>query len=335
MGSVHMPPLRPPLVPMLAKAADRLPAATALAGGAAYEPKWDGYRSVLFVDPDGVVVQSRRGKDITASFPDVADAAADQLPVGTVIDGELVVLGDGGTLDFAALQRRIVAPRRGRQIAVGQPASFVAFDLLAADGVDLRDRTFRERRHQLVDVMADSRPPLQLTPQTLDVEVARGWLRDYAQTPVGLEGVVVKGLGQPYRGGSRGWLKVRVRETVEVIVGAVTGTLRAPERLVLGMYDDTGELVVAGGTSSLSTRQRKNVVPWLRAPTTPHPWPAELPQGRMGHFGGGLVEVTLAEPLVVEVDADQSLQNGRWRHVTRFVRTRPDLSPAEASAPGR
>lgn len=320
---------------MLARAVDRLPEPGALRGGAAYEPKWDGYRALLFVGPDAVVVQSRRGKDITASFPEVADAAAEQMPDGSVLDGELVVLGDDGKLDFTALQRRIVAPRRGREKAAEQPASFVAFDLLAAGDIDLREKPFAERRRQLQQLMARSRPPLQLTPQTVDVDVAHDWMRDYAAAPVGLEGVVVKALDQPYRGGSRGWLKVRVRDTVEVIVGAVTGTMNAPERLVLGTYDDTGELAVVGGTSTLSARQRKHLVPSLRAPAAPHPWPKEIPQGRMGHFGGGLVAVTLVEPLVVEVNADQSLQNGRWRHVTRFVRARPDLSPAEASGPGR
>lgn len=123
--------LKPPLEPMLARPVDRLPAPEALHGGAAYEPKWGGYRTVLFVDTDGVVVQSRRGKDITASFPEIAAAAGSQLPRGTVLDGELVVLG-AGSLDFTALQRRIVSPRRGQQLAAEQPASFVAFDLLAA-----------------------------------------------------------------------------------------------------------------------------------------------------------------------------------------------------------
>jgi ATP-dependent DNA ligase len=174
---------------------------------------------------------------------------------------------------------------------------------------------------------------LQLTPQTRDYALASRWLADYAGSSVGLEGVVVKGLADPYLSGRREWLKVRVRDTVEVVVGAVTGGLDAPERLVLGLYDDAGELVVAGGTTALSARQREELGGLLREPSTPHPWPTELPQGRMGHFGGGKLEVSLVEPFVVEVNADRSFEYGKWRHVTRFVRARPDLDPRETAGP--
>ena len=323
--------LRPPVEPMLAQAVTRLPEPGALHGGAAYEPKYDGYRALLFVDASGVVVQSRRGKDISESFPEIA-AAAGLLPRGTVLDGELVVLVDG-VLDFAALQRRLVSSRRARQLASDQPAHYVAFDLLAADGEDIRGQPFAARRRTLEGVLSGAAGRLQLTPQTNDPEVAAGWLEQYAAASVGVEGVVVKGLADRYQSGHRGWVKVRVRETVEVIVGAVTGTLVTPDRLVLGLYDAAGQLSVAGGTAPLSPRQRAQLTVLLQPPRVPHPWPTELPQGRMGHFGGGRLEVALVEPFVVEVSADRSFEFGRWRHVTRFVRARPDLAPSEVTGP--
>ena len=133
--------------------------------------------------------------------------------------------------------------------------------------------------------------------------------------------------------GRRGWLKYRIRDTHEVIIAAVTGTLGTPDRLVLGLYDPAGELVVAGRTVALKARQVAQVRPLLRPPQGRHPWPTELPVGRMGVFGGGTVSVTPVEPFVVEVAADQNFDYGRWRHLARFVRPRPDLSTAETSGP--
>ena len=180
--------------------------------------------------------------------------------------------------------------------------------------------------------MAASPRPLQLVPQTGDIAVARQWLAQYSRAAVGLEGVVIKATREPYRSGRRGWQKLRVRNTHDVLLGAVTGTLDHPERLVLGRYDDHGELVVVGGTTELSTRQAADLVPWLKQPRSTHPWPSELPAGRMGRFGGGTVAVTLVQPIVIEVSADQSFEHGKWRHLTRYVRPRPDLLPSEVPA---
>jgi ATP-dependent DNA ligase len=325
--------MKPPVDPMLAQPVSRLPRPGALRGGAAYEPKYDGYRALIFVEGDRIFVQSRRGKDITGSFPEIASAAAEQLPTGTVVDGELVVLVDG-VLDFAALQRRLVTARRARTLAVDLPAHFVAFDLLAADGEDIRALPFRERRAALEALPLPASGTLLLVPQTRDAAEAERWLEQYADASVGLEGIVAKGLADSYESGRRGWQKVRVRDTVDVIVAAVTGALEAPDRLILGLRDESGTLVVAGGTAPLSRRQREEVLPLLKEPGSPHPWPRELPQGRMGHFGGGKVEVTLVEPFVAEVSADRSFEHGKWRHVTRFVRTRPDLQPGDLAHPG-
>jgi len=159
-------------------------------------------------------------------------------------------------------------------------------------------------------------------------------MQAYAAAAVGLEGVVVKGLASRYEPGWRGWLKVRVRHTAEAIVGAVTGSLAEPERLLLGYHDDTGALIVAGSTSPLSPRQRTTITPLLRAPRGPHPWPTEMPTGRLGHYGRDHVTVELNDLiLVVEVSADNAYEHGRWRHLTRFVRVRPDLTADEVAPP--
>jgi ATP-dependent DNA ligase len=322
--------LRPPIKPMLARAVDELPYATGLSGGCAYEPKLDGYRALLFVSETGCVVQSRRGKNITASFPDISAAATAQLPTETIIDGELAILGADGRMEFSALQRRLAATRTAATLASSQPASFVAFDALWAPCVgDLRDRGFAERRSVLERLLADSRPPLQLSPQTTDYDVAAEWMRQYAAAPVGLEGVVAKGLADPYRSDHRGWLKVRVRDTTEAIVGAVTGTLTAPDRLILGRLDDAGALQIVGTTAPLRPRQQAAVGPLLRPPPDDtHPWPTEIPAGRYG--SKDRITVQLVEPtLVVEIAADNAYDHGRWRHLTRFIRVRSDLTPEQ------
>ena len=313
---------------MLAAPVDRLPESRALPGGCAYEPKFDGYRALIYVDEDGqLLIQSRRGAVITHAFPDIADAVSEQLPPASVLDGELVVLGQSGVLEFEALQRRLGAGRQlARRLALAQPASFVAFDVLTHRGKDQRSSPFSSRRRLLERVMADCRPPLQLTPQTTATDVARRWVEQYTTTAVGLEGVVAKGLDQRYEPGRRGWLKYRVRNTHEVVLGAVTGNFASPGRLVLGRYDAEGKLVVVGGTGDLKPAQARMLNGLLTEPSNGHPWPTELPAGRMGHFGGGPLPVTLVEPLVVEVSADQSFEHHKWRHIVRFVRPRPDLT---------
>lgn len=311
--------------PMLARAVQRLPDPAGWPGGIAYEPKFDGYRALLFVDDGTCRVQSRRGHDITDAFADIASAAVEQLPDGVVVDGELVVWGDDA-LEFAELQRRLASRKR----LARKPASFVAFDVLAVSGSDVRAWAFRQRRDALELLLLGSAPPLELAPQTYEKQDAEQWLRDYADSAVGIEGLIIKGLDSPYVSGRRGWLKLRIRDTVEAIVGA---SMEAPGRLVLGLYRD-GDLEVVGGTGELNIQQQKALEPLL-APAGPgHPWPDELSEGRLGHYGKSRVPITKVEPsLVVEVSADSAFDHGRWRHVTTFVRPRPDLSPAEAAPP--
>jgi ATP-dependent DNA ligase len=320
---------------MLAKPVEQLPPANALPGGCLYEPKWDGYRALIRVDEDDARIRSRHGVDLTPAFPDIATAAAQQLHPGTLLDGELVIWDpETQQLDFTALHRRLASPARAARSALQQPASFVAFDILLDGGIALAGRPLRDRRRTLERLVPLLAPPLQVTPATRDQGVADAWLRDYTSADVGIEGLVIKALAQPYRPGTRAWLKLRARSSTEAIVGAVTGTLTRPDRLILGLTDTTGRLIVAGGTAPLNPAQAEQVSTCLRPASDNHPWPPELPAGRTGSFGGGRrLAVTLVEPsLVVEIHADTAFEHDRWRHLTRFIRTRPELHPGDLSA---
>lgn len=322
---------------MLARPVEELPGPGEFPGGCLFEPKWDGFRGVLHVRSDVAGepvcrVQSRRGSDLSGAFPDIAAAAAAQLPAGTVVDGELVIW-TADRLDFAALQRRMTALSRAARLASGLPATFLVFDVLAYNGNDWREKPLRERR-RLLDDLRGLAPPLQVSPATEDRGLAAEWLRSYHEADVGIEGLVIKGLGDSYQPGRRGWLKLRTRHSADAVVGAVTGTLTRPERLILGLYDATGALLIAGGTAPLTPLQQRQLASFLQpAAQGQHPWPADLPIGRTGPFGGGQhLPVVLVRPtLVVEVSADTAFEYGRWRHLVRYLRVRPDLDPAETT----
>lgn len=313
--------LRGPVRVMLARAAEQVPGPGELRGGAVYEPKWDGYRLVLVHDSCGVTAWSRQGKDLSARFPDVAAAATTRLPVGSVIDGEVVIWHEG-RLSFDALQSRLTASASQLVARVSAlPASYLAFDVLAAGGEDLRGWPWRERRAAL-EALAPWRPPLQLSPATTSREEALGWFEDWRAA--GVEGLVAKGAESQYEPGGRRWVKVKSRHTQEVVIGAVIGPLNAPEAIVCGLRRD-GELVEAGRSTPLTSAQSRSLAQLLRQPRTPHPWPEHI---GAGHFGGGKVAITRVEPLLVaEVSADAALTDGRFRHPVRFVRHRPDLDP--------
>jgi ATP-dependent DNA ligase len=158
-------------------------------------------------------------------------------------------------------------------------------------------------------------------------------LSRYAAAGVGIEGIVAKGLGQRYRGGAREWLKYRYRDSVDVIVGAVTGSLRHPDRLVLSLYRD-GDLHVVGGTSALSAAQQAMLAPLLVDVGDDHPWPAVIGGGHVGYWGGKDIDIVRVRPdVVAEVAADTAFEHGRWRHVTTFIRPRPDLRPSDTNWP--
>jgi ATP-dependent DNA ligase len=306
----------------LAKPVAAIPAANALPGGCLYEPKWDGYRLVVVRSGSSTRVWSKQGRDLSDRFPDVVAAAIAQVPAGTVLDGE-VVIWNGSRLDFGLLQQRMVtAPGRIAALAAAHPASYVAFDLLAAGGTDLRAWKLAGRRAALEDLAGRWAPPMQLTPVTSDLAEARTWFHDYR--PAGIEGLVAKGAATRYAAGRREWLKVKSWETTEVVAGGVIGPIGAPSQLVAGRYRN-GELVVVGRTSPLNPRQSAELAAVLRPAGPDHPWPERIGTGA---FGGGKLSVALTrvEPsAVVEVSADAALQAGVFRHPLRFVRVRPDL----------
>jgi ATP-dependent DNA ligase len=309
----------------LARAVEQLPGEHGMPGGSRYELKWDGFRAGAVCHDGQVRLWSRNGKDFTTKFPDVQKALARQVEVDCVLDGELVVW-NGERLDFDALQQRMVntvATVRTR-LAPTQPASFIVFDVLAVDSVDIRPMRWTSRRRRLESIAENWQPPLQLSPATNDPAEAREWLEAFKAA--GVEGLVVKGASTRYHPGRREWVKVKERDTVEAIVGAVTGTLERPEVLVVGRYRGK-ELEVVGRTVKLSDEQSAAIGRLLKPGGARHPWPDEIST----HWGRGsktpMVKVRPA--VVVEVAADAALQAGHYRHPLRLVRHRSDLEPAD------
>ena len=326
-GLPGLPPeLAGPVAVQLAKPVASIPAANALSGGCLYEPKWDGYRLVVVRTGSSTRVWSKQGRDLTDRFPDVVAAARAQVPAGTVLDGE-VVIWNGSRLDFGLLQRRMItAPGRIGPVAAAHPASYVAFDLLAAGGTDLRGQRLRRRRARLEELAERWAPPMQLSPSTTDPAEARRWFEDFR--PAGVEVLVAKGAGTRYAPGRREWLKVKSWESTAVLAGGVIGPIERPSQLVAGRYRD-GELVVVGRTSPLTPAQSAELAAVLTPAGAAHPWPERIGTGA---FGGGKLSVALTrvEPTaVVEVSADAALQAGVFRHPLRFVRVRPDLEPGD------
>jgi ATP-dependent DNA ligase len=319
---------------MLCRSVGHLPTAAELPGPASWEPKWDGFRAIVGVDTSGrVQIRSRTGTDLVPAFPDIATAVRQQLPPGTLVDGELVVW-DGARLDFSQLLRRLAGPGRAPALARARPASLILFDLLQLRGSDLAAEPLRTRRRRLESLIADLAPPLQVTPATRDREVAAQWFHDYAAADVGIEGLVIKPLAHRYKPGLRGWLKLRAYSSTEVLVGGVIGRLAAPERLILGQPAADGQLLVAGSTTPLSPAHRLEIAGYLQSITSTHPWPPDV-SSRAGSWGSASRRpVTRVEPtLVVEVETDSTYQYGRFRHVTRLLRLRPDLSAQDLAAP--
>lgn len=316
---------------MLAEARRQLPPADALPGGIVAEQKPDGFRAIVFARSDLVMVQSRQGTDLTPAFPDIARAAG-AFGEDLVLDGELVVPREG-RLDFAELQRR--SRRRGRsaeQAAVECPAYLITFDVLESAGTSLMPLPYRDRRARLETLFATGvlGAPFTLCPATTDRATAQDWL-DPAWGSAGIEGVVIKGLGQPYLPGKRSWIKVRSQVTAEALIGGVTGSLAAPLTLLLGRYDDSGDLRLVARTTPLATGTRRGLAQRLAPATPEHPW-----AGRRFSVGWGTrgeLEYHPVEPeLVAEFVADTVVDAGRYRHPVRFVRIRDDLTAADVPA---
>src|SRR5689334_20292267 len=253
-------PVNPPLSPMLAKSAKGIPDPAKYDDGLLYEPKWDGFRCIVFRDGDEVELGSRNERPLTRYFPELLDPLREQLPARCVLDGEVVIATAGG-LDFEALLQRIhPAATRINLLAKETPASFVAFDILAEGDEDLRPSPQVERRRRLEAALRHARPPLHLTPCTTDRSVAAEWFDAFEGA--GLDGVVAKPAQLPYREGERVMLKVKHERTADCVVagfrwhksGGVIGSL------LLGLYDDAGSLHHVGVTASFAMAQRKALV---------------------------------------------------------------------------
>ncbi|MCM2431072.1 ATP-dependent DNA ligase [Streptomyces sp. RKAG337] len=326
--------LHPPVEPMLAQPAEALPRPEVIARGAVMEPKWDGYRMLLFTgvaDADGVrsvQLQSRRGAPLQRRFPDLV-RAAEALPDALVLDGELVVW-EQGRVSFEALHQRATAARGAvAGLADRMPAHYVVFDVLQAGGRHLVPLAYRERRKVLEELFAQHRlePPWTLCPVTADLDQARQWMEQW--TRVGVEGVVIKNLDQPYLPGDRGWRKVKYRSSQEAVIAAVTGSLGRPGTVLLGRYDAAGRLHRVGRSTTLTAAASRSLAASLTPASSDHPWAGRTFSAGWGR-GERMLDVELVAPaLVAEVSADTAVDGGRWRHPVRFQRVRADMAPAD------
>ncbi|MFF9870205.1 ATP-dependent DNA ligase [Streptomyces sp. NPDC013953] len=324
--------LRPPVEPMLAQARETVPGPGVLPGALAFEAKFDGYRCLMFTPahPGGpVLLQSRRGSLIERHFPDLVRAAND-LPPGLVLDGELVVW-HRERFSFETLQRRAAAGGRSvEQLAAAFPAHYIAFDCLQAGGEELLAEPYARRRAVLEELFTGHglTAPWTLCPMTTDPALAQEWLTSWTDVP-GVEGLVIKGLAQRYLPGARGWFKVRRRNTTEAVIGGITGSLRRPQLLILGRYDDDGRLRPVGRTVPLRPDAARQVADHLRPASPDHPWTGARFSSAWGSREA--LDVTPVVPdLVAEVDADTSIdRGGAWRHPLRFARLRLDTAAAD------
>ncbi len=328
---MHLP-VMPPVKPMLAKPVPDVPQ-----GDYLYEPKWDGFRCVIFRDGDDVELGSRNEKPLTRYFPEVVAASRLSLPPRCVVDGEIVIVTGSG-LDFEALLQRIhPADSRVRLLAQQTPASFVAFDLLALDDELLTGLPFRERRRLLVDALASARPPVFLTPATQDTDLARQWFAHFEGA--GLDGVVAKPREGTYEQDKRVMLKIKHARTADCVVagyrlhksGPVVGSL------ILGLYDDAGSLQHVGVAASFPMARRASLIeelaPYLLPEGAAHPWLGATPSDRRPggeasrwNQGKDLSFVALRPELVAEVAYDH-MEGARFRHTAQWRSWRPDRDP--------
>jgi ATP-dependent DNA ligase len=343
-----MPPVRlpfaPPLEPMLSHSADTLPTGE----GWQFEPKWDGFRTVVFRDGDEVVLQSRDTRPMNRYFPELVAPLQAALPERCIVDGEVVIVGEQG-LDFEALLLRIhPAESRVKMLAVGSPASFVVWDLLAIGDEDLRETPLAQRRERLEQVLSDVAPPVHLSPATRDRALAEDWFRRFEGA--GLDGVMAKRLDEPYKPGERTMIKVKHTRTADCVVAGFRWHKNGPGTLLgsllLGLYDERGTLHHVGVAAAFTTAMRKQLVAEL-APLRDnalanHPWrewadahadamaKGQRVPGATSRWNRGkdLSWEPLRPERVCEVAYDH-MQGNRFRHAAQFVRWRPDKPPED------
>jgi ATP-dependent DNA ligase len=308
-------PLNPPVKPQLARPAKELPTGN----GWRYEPKWDGFRTIVFRDGDDVRLQSRNGRPMNRYFPDVVEQVLALPHERLVLDGEMIVVVDG-IQEFDLLSQRIhPAASRVEMLSKTTPAGFVAFDLLAVGDEVLMDLPYVERRERLASVIAD---PVQLTPCTEDADKAQVWFTGRS------EGVIAKEADAPYRPGERtGMLKIKRVRTADTVVmafrfGKEEGTVGS---LILGLYDDSGELHVVGHTSGFTAKQKRELIDKLEPYRTYERGSGEPSRWKSDEE---LVWEGLRPELVVEVAFDH-ITGQRIRHGAKFLRWREDKEPRE------
>lgn len=328
----------PPVKPMLAKPAPSIPE------GRLYEPKWDGFRSIVFRDGDEVEIGSRNEKPMTRYFPEVVEAVRTHFPPRAVVDGEIVV-ASGNALDFEALQQRIhPAASRVTLLSTQTPASFVAFDLLALGDDDLTARPFAERRALLEEAFAGVAPPVHLTPVTDDTGTARRWFEKFEGA--GLDGLIAKDPAGTYQPDRRVMTKVKHERTADCVVAGYRVHKSGPDAvgsLLLGLHDARGVLVSVGVVGAFPMARRRELMTELQPLVTgfdDHPWawaqqlagertPRKSETSRW-NAGKDLSFVPLRPERVVEVRYDY-MEGERFRHTTQFVRWRPDRDPASCT----
>jgi ATP-dependent DNA ligase len=318
---------------MLAKAADQIPTGEAWL----YEPKWDGFRALVFYDGASVYLQSRDLKPLGRYFPELETQLPEALPGPMILDGEIVIARNEA-LDFEALQMRIhPAESRVRMLSEKTPASFVAFDLLALGEADWRSMPFGERHERLAETLAKVEAPIYVTPSTPDPVMAQDWFERFEGA--GLDGVIAKRLDEPYRPGQRSLVKIKHLRTVDCVVGGFRWNRgeegRAVGSLLLGLYDDKGVFHHVGHTSSFKAQEKRDLVSFLqphvseddsygfgqgRTPGAPSRWTGDR----------DMTWMRLRPELVCEVTFDY-LQGNRFRHAATFRHWRHDKPARECN----
>jgi ATP-dependent DNA ligase len=338
-------PVNPPVLPMLAKRADQLPTS----GDWVFEPKWDGFRALVFRDGDEILIQSRDAKPLNRYFPELLAPLQSELPPRCVLDGEIVIVKDEG-LDFDALQLRLhPAAKRVKLLSEQTPASIVFFDLLCEDNLDLRGEAFEKRRRRLESLLASAKPPVHLTPATTDFDVATDWFRRFEGA--GLDGVMAKPAGGVYEPDKRAMVKVKHERDCDCVVAGFRwhrkGDHDAVGSLLLGLYDDHGVLHHVGVCGSFTEARRRELVdflaPYRENALAGHPWknwaapdaagaPGQRMPGGQSRWSQGkdLSWEPLRSELVAEVAYDH-MQGDRFRHIAQFRRWRSDKQPRDCT----
>lgn len=334
-------PIEPPVDPMLARNTARIPTGD----GWLFEPKWDGYRCLVFRDGDDLYLQSRSKKPLARYFPELLDPLRAMLPERCVLDGEVVVEVDG-VLDFDALGQRIhPADSRVEMLSEQTPADYIAFDVLAIGDEDLRSTPFGQRRERLESLLRGAAPPLHLTPATPDREHAQDWFDRFEGA--GLDGVIAKPTEDPYAEGKRSLRKCKHQRSIDVVVaGFRWHKSEGVGSLLLGLHDDDGRLNHIGVASSFTAKRRVEILdeldPHILEDATEHPWAEwmeveahegeqRLP-GAPNRWSGKRDHswVPLDCEQVAEVTCNQ-LTGGRLRHPAKMQRWRPDREPASCT----